>query len=294
MCKTNPIGHLPRWDRRDRSCQTRRPRQKSPSGVPTRVSGPISQIDSVEPDFCRARQTKPIAPERLRRQVPFGKAVMTKFIGKWPRQNKANFTPMPIRRSAFPGAGRAKQSQLPTRPITPNEPNWPEQIMQNEPNSRLRRVGRGLGGRGTQGKCAKRSQFVPRVRKRARDGRPGAPLRGSIVQNEPNFGRAGWDGAWGTGAGMAGSSSGYGCEARRVAGILPACVEGVPPSKRGQDALGTRGRGRPRHVTSCATTLRSTILSPLAPGASDPSGEFPCLQRGMRLGWELRDRMVPG
>jgi hypothetical protein len=40
--------------------QTRRPRQKSPSWVSTRVSGPISQVGSVEPDFCRVRQTNPI------------------------------------------------------------------------------------------------------------------------------------------------------------------------------------------------------------------------------------------
>jgi hypothetical protein len=47
------------WDA-GQSCETRRPRQKSPSWVSTRVSGPISQVGSVEPDFCRARQTKPI------------------------------------------------------------------------------------------------------------------------------------------------------------------------------------------------------------------------------------------
>jgi hypothetical protein len=47
------------WDA-GQSCETRRARQKSPSWVSTRVSGPISQVGSVEPDFCRARQTKPI------------------------------------------------------------------------------------------------------------------------------------------------------------------------------------------------------------------------------------------
>ncbi len=40
--------------------QTRRPQQESPRRVSTRVSGPISRISSVEPDFCRARQTSPI------------------------------------------------------------------------------------------------------------------------------------------------------------------------------------------------------------------------------------------
>jgi hypothetical protein len=33
-----------------------RPRQKSPSWVSTRVSGPISRVGPVEPDFCRARR----------------------------------------------------------------------------------------------------------------------------------------------------------------------------------------------------------------------------------------------
>jgi hypothetical protein len=40
--------------------QTRRPRQKSANRLSTRISGLIPRIGSVDPDFCRARQTKPI------------------------------------------------------------------------------------------------------------------------------------------------------------------------------------------------------------------------------------------
>jgi hypothetical protein len=54
-------GRGPGGPLRDRLRQTRRPRQKSPSRVSTSVSGPISRIGSVEADFCRARQTKPIS-----------------------------------------------------------------------------------------------------------------------------------------------------------------------------------------------------------------------------------------
>jgi hypothetical protein len=50
--------------------QTRRPQQKSPSWVSTRVSGPISRVGSVEPDFCRTRQTNPIRRDLLRKTKP--------------------------------------------------------------------------------------------------------------------------------------------------------------------------------------------------------------------------------
>jgi hypothetical protein len=40
--------------------QTRRARQKSANADSSRVSGPIPRIGSADPDFCRARQTKPI------------------------------------------------------------------------------------------------------------------------------------------------------------------------------------------------------------------------------------------
>jgi hypothetical protein len=45
---------------RGQLCETRRPRQKSPSRNPTCVSGPIPRIRSADPAFCRARQTKPM------------------------------------------------------------------------------------------------------------------------------------------------------------------------------------------------------------------------------------------
>jgi len=41
----------------------------------------------------------------------------------------------------------------------------------------------------------------------------------------------------------------------RVAGILPACVEGVPPSDRGPEALGTRGRDARDTTIVDATSL---------------------------------------
>jgi hypothetical protein len=50
-----------------------------------------------------------------------------------------------------------------------------------------------------------------------------------------------------------------GREAHCVAGILPACVEGVPPSNRGPEALGTAG-ARARDTTSRATVARSTSM----------------------------------
>ncbi len=46
-----------RWSK---ACETRRPRQKSPNWSPICVSERISRIGSADPNFCRARQTKPI------------------------------------------------------------------------------------------------------------------------------------------------------------------------------------------------------------------------------------------
>jgi signal transduction histidine kinase len=68
--------------------------------------------------------------------------------------------------------------------------------------------------------------------------------------------------------------SSQGCEARRVAGIpsassgqaLPAGVEGVPPSMRGPEALGTRGRDA-RDTTSRATDRRPTVSAPAGQAA---------------------------
>ena len=52
------------------SCKTRRLRQRSPNRIPTRVSGRISRVGSAVPDFCRARQTKPICSKANLYQVP--------------------------------------------------------------------------------------------------------------------------------------------------------------------------------------------------------------------------------
>ncbi len=78
------------------SRQTRRPRQKSPSRIPTRVSVRISKIGSAGPDFCRARQTKPIPrmamhrrwPTRRKPGRPLGQSCKTKPIGP-PEQEEA-------------------------------------------------------------------------------------------------------------------------------------------------------------------------------------------------------------
>jgi len=69
-CKTNPIGRRAEIPQHSTILsfhhsspmpivQTRRPRQKSPRRGSTCVSGRISRIGAVDPDFCRARQTKP-------------------------------------------------------------------------------------------------------------------------------------------------------------------------------------------------------------------------------------------
>jgi hypothetical protein len=99
--------------------QTRRPRQKSPSRISTRVSGPISWIGSVEADFCRARQTNPIRPgrqagrgtgrRRCAKQTQFGPA--GRRAGSTRRENGRNEPNFGC------GAGvgmteRAKQSQF--------------------------------------------------------------------------------------------------------------------------------------------------------------------------------------
>ncbi len=92
--------------------------------------------------------------------------------------------------------------------------------MQNEPNSRRRRAGRDLQGRGTRGDCAKRTQFRPSAREWARAAGAGEvevcktnPISarlgqgqvssgrkmqnepnsvGSNAQNEANLGQPGW------------------------------------------------------------------------------------------------------
>jgi hypothetical protein len=71
-------------------CKTRRPRQKSPKRVSTRVSGPISQVGSVELDFCRTHQTKPICQRRRRWKVLYWNRVTRIGAGLPARENKAN------------------------------------------------------------------------------------------------------------------------------------------------------------------------------------------------------------
>jgi hydrogenase maturation protein HypF len=65
---------------------------------------------------------------------------------------------------------------------------------------------------------------------------------------------------------------------RRVAGILPACVEGVPPSDRGPEALGTRGRdardtGVPK-AFSLEDTARRVSAPQIAPSVAPGVGTF--------------------
>ncbi len=67
-----------------------------------------------------------------------------------------------------------------------------------------------------------------------------------------------------------------------VAGILPARVEGVPPSNRGQDALGTRGRdARDTHQMSLSRLRMRYGLEAGAPmGGRMPQGPFYLLKTG--------------
>ncbi len=64
------------------SRQTRRPRQKSPNRIPTRVSGSISRIGSAGSDFCRRRQTKPISRPR-RHFLPLQYSTVPSFHSAW-------------------------------------------------------------------------------------------------------------------------------------------------------------------------------------------------------------------
>jgi hypothetical protein len=75
-----PLFHYSTIPIRCQSCETRRPRQKSPSWVSTRVSEPISRVGSVEPDFCRARQTNPISE---RGPTCLAWRGQTLFVAKW-------------------------------------------------------------------------------------------------------------------------------------------------------------------------------------------------------------------
>jgi hypothetical protein len=70
--------------------QTRRLRQKSPSRVSTRVSGPISRIGSVEADFCRARQTNPISGRWRNGASACGGRSYGRFVPQRTSKNKAN------------------------------------------------------------------------------------------------------------------------------------------------------------------------------------------------------------
>jgi len=87
------------------SCEARRPRQKSAGRVSTRVFGPISRASSVVPDFCRARQAKPICPE-----IWFQESRVSKPTPDTPPpdpwtfvRNKANFSQSNAKDKCFAG-----------------------------------------------------------------------------------------------------------------------------------------------------------------------------------------------
>ncbi len=142
------------------------------------------------------RQTNPIRPA-----PPSGAtcAKRTQFPaapgGPWPRgvgrganvQNEANFVNrdeanVQNEPNLPGGAGRRSLAPPPSGP-TPAKP-----IVQNEPNFRPCRAGRGHRGRGARGNRAKRTQFA----RWGRAGRgPGGGGRGANAQNEPNLARAG-------------------------------------------------------------------------------------------------------
>jgi hypothetical protein len=83
--------------------KTRCPRQKSPKRVSTRVSGPISQVGSVELDFCRTHQTKPILAGRDSWEILCGERVVKAAGGSADGQKQSQF--------ATPGFWRGRKSR---------------------------------------------------------------------------------------------------------------------------------------------------------------------------------------
>ena len=157
MRKTNPIseGVL------SVKCQvlSRASRASSPRSLPTsnftlgspnaefRVWGPLQTSGGTPTAQSETCKTNPI-PGRARWDE--GRSVQNEpnsSIAAWGLGIQDSLPAGRPLRGAGPGAGCT------------NKPNWPERIVQNEPNSRRGRVGRGQRGVGRGGKCAKRSQF---------------------------------------------------------------------------------------------------------------------------------------
>ncbi len=148
LCKTNPIPAGPGGTRpgergtRDKCAK----RTQFPAGP----GGPPSPLPS---RLCKAKPN-------LGKLGHLGTARRGPVVRNEPNFSIADFGLGPDLgcdawlAACHPGAGWAAGGRN-----AQNEPDWPEQIMQNEPNSRLRREGRGPGDKGRGGKCAKRTQF---------------------------------------------------------------------------------------------------------------------------------------
>jgi hypothetical protein len=162
-----------------------------------------------QPDANRAKQSQ-FLPEQQEGQVFCGKGVMVNCTSDRPRQNKANLQTWKQRMARItrmneegetgqirvmsvirgsrtfswrPQATLAKQSQFAAGA------GWDEgreANVQNKPNSRRRRAGRGRRGVGRGANCAKRSQFGP-WKMSGEDAHPTRSRRGAKCAKETRF-----------------------------------------------------------------------------------------------------------
>jgi hypothetical protein len=201
-------------------CETKRARQKSAGRTPTRVSGRISRISLADPDFGRARQTKPISPRARHRASLLSeksydrsdlhrtpeKQTQFRQDGTWRarqacrrRSSEQSRQTKPI--SAHAGRVRAgKPGNVTVGPIVPNKANWPGAASPGKSRGAGFCETKPIPTRGSEGQvlCEKRvmtNQTCKGLRQNKANfradltGGPAAYRCGGepIVRNKPNF-----------------------------------------------------------------------------------------------------------
>jgi hypothetical protein len=107
--------------RRDKSCDTRRTRQKSGSTDPTCDIGPETRVETQLGDFCRGRQTKPIRPEVSDRASPVGKRSYGYLYIHRPTAKQSQFPAVP---GGMGPGGRTPCGVVQTKPIRSGASSW--------------------------------------------------------------------------------------------------------------------------------------------------------------------------